>query len=129
MKKKIIITGALGYIGTELCKLYSGISWNSEIVAIDNRFVAERVNQLKNWRIKFLQGDILDKQFISAAIKEVAQTKVGDTIVQANDKKTEPLRGIRQAEFNLLRLTSFLLLVTVVSSSPSLRHVSRKKNI
>ena len=71
MKKKIIITGTLGYIGTELCKLYSGISWNSEVVAIDNRFVAERVNQLKNWRIKFLQGDILDKQFISAAIKEV----------------------------------------------------------
>ena len=26
MKKKIIITGGLGYIGTELCKLYSGVS-------------------------------------------------------------------------------------------------------
>ena len=24
MKKKIIITGGLGYIGTELCKLYLG---------------------------------------------------------------------------------------------------------
>ena len=71
MKKKIIITGALGYIGTELCRLYSGISWNSEIIAIDNRFIAERVNQLKNWRINFLQGDILDRKFISKLIKEV----------------------------------------------------------
>ena len=70
MKKKIIITGALGYIGTELCKLYSGLSWNSEIVAIDNRFVSERVSQLKNWRIRFFQGDILDKQFISKLINE-----------------------------------------------------------
>ena len=35
MKKKIIITGGLGYIGTELCKLYSGVSWNNEIIVID----------------------------------------------------------------------------------------------
>ena len=28
--------------------------------------------------------------FITAAIKEVAQTKVGDTILLANDKQTEP---------------------------------------
>ena len=29
--KKIIITGGLGYIGTELCKIYSGFSWHHEI--------------------------------------------------------------------------------------------------
>ena len=39
--KKIIITGGLGYIGTELCKLYSGVSWNNEIIVIDNRFISE----------------------------------------------------------------------------------------
>ena len=37
MTKKIVITGGLGYIGTELCKIYSGISWNNEILVIDNR--------------------------------------------------------------------------------------------
>ena len=41
MKKKIIITGGLGYVGTELCKIYSGVSWNHEIVVIDNRFIEE----------------------------------------------------------------------------------------
>ena len=61
MGKKIIITGGLGYIGTELCKIYSGYSWNDEITVIDNRFVSERVNQLRNWNINFVQGDILDK--------------------------------------------------------------------
>ena len=63
-KKKIIITGGLGYIGTELCKIYSGYSWNDEITVIDNRFISERVNQLRNWNMNFIQGDILDKELM-----------------------------------------------------------------
>ena len=54
--KKIIITGGLGYIGTELCKIYSGYSWNDKITVIDNRFISERVNQLRNWNINFIHG-------------------------------------------------------------------------
>ena len=65
MSKKIVITGGIGYIGTELCKIYSGISWNNEILVIDNRFVSERVNQLRNWGIDFVHGDILDKKLIN----------------------------------------------------------------
>ena len=45
--KKIVITGGLGYIGTELCKIYSGYSWNDQIIVIDNRFISERVNQIR----------------------------------------------------------------------------------
>ena len=64
MKKKIIITGGLGYIGTELCKLYSGVSWHHEIIVIDNRFISERVNQIRNWNMEFIQGDILEKDLV-----------------------------------------------------------------
>ena len=64
MKKKIIITGGLGYIGTELCKIYSGYSWNDQITVIDNRFISERVSQIRNWNMNFVQGDILDKELI-----------------------------------------------------------------
>ena len=64
MVKKIIITGGLGYIGTELCKLYSGVSWHHKITVIDNRFISERVNQLNNWNMRFINGDILDKNFV-----------------------------------------------------------------
>ncbi len=64
MKKNIVITGGLGYIGTELCKIYSGVSWNHKITVIDNRFVSERVNQLRNWNMNFVHGDILDKDLI-----------------------------------------------------------------
>ena len=70
MSKKIIITGGIGYIGTELCKIYSGISWNNEILVIDNRFISERVNQLRNWGIDFIHGDILDKDLINKHFKD-----------------------------------------------------------
>ena len=70
MKKKIIITGGLGYIGTELCKLYSGVSWHHNIVVIDNRFISERVNQIRNWNMEFIQGDILDKNLINEYCKD-----------------------------------------------------------
>ena len=62
--KKIVITGGLGYIGTELCKIYSGYSWNDKITIIDNRFISERVNQIRNWNMNFIQGDILDRELI-----------------------------------------------------------------
>ena len=65
VKKKIIITGGLGYIGTELCKIYSGYSWNDKITVIDNRFISERVNQIRNWNMNFVQGDILDKELVN----------------------------------------------------------------
>ena len=70
MSKKIVITGGLGYIGTELCKIYSGVSWNNEISVIDNRFVSERVSQLRNWGIDFVHGDILDKDLVNRYCKD-----------------------------------------------------------
>ena len=70
MRKKIIITGGLGYIGTELCKLYSGVSWHHNIIVIDNRFISERVNQIRNWNMEFVHGDILDKDLILKYFKD-----------------------------------------------------------
>ncbi len=68
--KKIVITGGLGYIGTELCKIYSGYSWNDKITVIDNRFISERVNQIRNWNMDFVHGDILDKELINEHCKD-----------------------------------------------------------
>ena len=65
MGKNIVITGGLGYVGTELCKIYSGESWNNNIIVIDNRFISERVRQLNEWGIQFIHGDILDYNFVS----------------------------------------------------------------
>ena len=68
--KKIVITGGLGYIGTELCRIYSGYSWNYEITVIDKNFVSDRVNQLRKWNIEFVQGDILNKEIIKKYCSE-----------------------------------------------------------
>ena len=69
MAKKIIITGGLGYIGTELCKIYSGFSWHHKIIVIDNRFISERVNQIRNWNMNFIHGDILNKDFVKKVFR------------------------------------------------------------
>jgi len=99
MKKKIIITGGLGYIGTELCKLYSGVSWNNEIIVIDNRFVSERVNQIRNWNIEFVHGDILDKKLINKYCKDAdvihhlaGITDVPRTKSESNEEKDNKIK-------------------------------------
>jgi nucleoside-diphosphate-sugar epimerase len=68
--KKIVITGGLGYIGYELCKIYSGKSHHYNITVIDNKFFSKRVNQLKKWNIKFINKDILDKNSLKNIIQD-----------------------------------------------------------
>ncbi len=101
MTKKIVIVGALGYLGTELCKIYSGESWRNKIIALDDRFISERVSQLKDWNIEFFQGHILDNKFLNkhlsdanvvhhlAGITDVAYTKT-----EANSELDERIRSI-----------------------------------
>ena len=105
MAKKIIITGGLGYIGTELCKIYSGVSWHHKITVIDNRFISERVNQLRNWNMEFIQGDILDKELIKkyckdadivhhlAGVTEVPRTKNESSVNQDAKNKAVGEKG------------------------------------
>ena len=105
MKKKIIITGGLGYIGTELCKIYSGVSWHHKIIIIDNRFISERVNQIRNWNMEFIQGDILDIELVRkycedadvvhhlAGITKVPRTKSEASLSQDEKIKEVGVKG------------------------------------
>ena len=107
MRKKIVIVGALGYIGTELCKIYSGESWKNSVVAIDSRFVSERVAQLRDWNIEFKQGGLLDKGFLKknladsdivyhlAGITDVAYVKKDSNTDQDEKIKTIAIDGTR----------------------------------
>tara|TARA_B100001564_G_scaffold324328_1_gene305008 strand:- start:550 stop:3102 length:2553 start_codon:yes stop_codon:yes gene_type:complete len=103
MNKKIIITGGLGYIGTELCKLYSGVSWHHKILIIDNRFISERVNQLRNWNMDFLQGDILDKDMVKKNFQDAdvvhhlaGVTNVPRTKSEANQLHDEKIMNVAE---------------------------------
>ena len=101
--KKIVITGGLGYIGTELCKIYSGYSWNDKITVIDNRFISERVNQIRNWNMNFVHGDILDKELINEYCKDadIVHHLAGITDVprvksESNAEKEELIRKVAE---------------------------------
>jgi nucleoside-diphosphate-sugar epimerase len=110
MKKKIIITGGLGYIGTELCKLYSGVSWYHQITIIDNRFISERVNQIRNWNMDFIQGDILDINIIKKYLKDAdvvhhlaGVTQVPRTVSEASDTQDKKIMEVaKQGTQNIL---------------------------
>lgn len=69
-KQKIVITGGLGYIGTELCKLYSGETRYKKIIVVDNKFISERVKQLVDWGFEFIQADITDQSKIELIVKD-----------------------------------------------------------
>ena len=103
MGKNIIITGGLGYIGTELCKIYSGYSWNDQVTVIDKRFISERVNQLRNWNINFVQGDILDKDLINKFCNEAdivhhlaGITKVPKVKSETNDLQDQQIKLVAE---------------------------------
>ncbi len=114
MKKKIIITGGLGYIGTELCKIYSGYSWHHDIIVIDNRFISERVNQLRNWNIEFIQGDILDKELVNKYFRDAnvvhhlaGITDVPRTKSESSDEKNERIKLVaEEGTQNILNVIS-----------------------
>jgi nucleoside-diphosphate-sugar epimerase len=56
---KILITGGLGYVGTELCDVLSRYPQN-EITVIDNRFIPNLVLKLVSKGIRFHQRDLFN---------------------------------------------------------------------
>jgi nucleoside-diphosphate-sugar epimerase/dTDP-4-dehydrorhamnose 3,5-epimerase-like enzyme/2-polyprenyl-3-methyl-5-hydroxy-6-metoxy-1,4-benzoquinol methylase len=96
---KIVITGGLGYIGTELCKLYSGETRYKKIVVTDERFVSERVKQLRDWGFEFIQTSILNKDAMAKLLKDAdivhhlaGITDVAYTQTQSDVKKDKLIR-------------------------------------
>ena len=102
--KKIVILGGCGYIGTQLCKLYFHDQFairKYNITVIDNRFLPERVKQLKRWGINYIQGDILDEQLMKEQLKDTDYvyhlagiTDVAYTKTEINDEKDKKITEV-----------------------------------
>jgi len=111
--EKIVITGGLGYIGSELCKLYSGETRFKNIVVVDNRFISERVKQLRDWGFEFIQASVTDKDKMKeilvdadivhhlAGITDVAYTKSESNEVKDQQLITTAIEGTN----NILNFT------------------------
>ena len=134
--KNIIITGGLGYIGTELCKIYSGYSWNDQITVIDNRFISERVNQIRNWNMNFVQGDILDKELINRYCRDadIVHHLAGITDVprvksESNDEHDKKIKKIaEQGTQNILDSISDHCKIIMPSSHVVFEGIEKVKN-
>lgn len=97
-KTKIVITGGLGYIGYELCKLYSGETRYKDITVTDAKFLSARVKQLEDWGFKFVQTNILDRSKMDDILKDAelvfhlaGVTDVAYTKTESNDAKDKYL--------------------------------------
>tara|TARA_Y100001938_G_scaffold141966_1_gene212522 strand:+ start:8114 stop:9481 length:1368 start_codon:yes stop_codon:yes gene_type:complete len=112
--KNIVITGGLGYIGTELCKLYSGESRFKNITVIDSRFVSERVKQLRDWGINFKQGHLLDEEFMKEVLRDAdvvyhlaGITDVAYTKTESNEEKDKEIKEVGiDGSRNIIKFTN-----------------------
>jgi len=91
-KQKIVIIGGLGYIGTKLCEIYSGETRYKNIIVTDNKFVAERVKQLREWGFEFIQSSILDLEKIQDILKDadIVHHLAGITDVAYTKTESDP---------------------------------------
>lgn len=113
-KKTIVITGGLGYIGTELCRLYSGEARFNRIIVTDNRFASARVKQLRDWGIEFVHASILDEQKMSSVLKHAdvvhhlaGITDVAYTKTESNSEKDKEIQTTAvQGTLNIIKYTS-----------------------
>ena len=136
MVKKIIITGGLGYIGTELCKIYSGVSWHHKIIVIDNRFISERVNQIRNWNMEFVHGDILDKDLVKKYFKDAdiihhlaGITDVPRTKSESTKERDEKIRLVgEQGTQNILNTISDKCKIIFPSTHVIYEGINKVKN-
>jgi len=136
MGKKIVITGGLGYIGTELCKIYSGYSWNDTITVIDNRFISERVHQLRKWNMNFVHGDILDKDLIKkhCADADIIHHLAGITDVprvksESSNEKDEKIKAVaEEGTQNIINVMSDNCKIIVPSTHVVYEGIEKVKN-
>lgn len=89
MRKKVLITGILGYIGSELA--HRLLPDEYEVIGIDNAFFPERVQWLHDYDIKFYQCSLLDsKEFlkdIDIIFHLAGITTVPQTLAQSTPEK------------------------------------------
>jgi UDP-glucose 4-epimerase len=66
MKKKIIVTGGVGFVGSNLIELLLKKT-NYSIISLDNYSSGSKKNHIKNNRVKYIKGDT---KFIETLIKK-----------------------------------------------------------
>jgi len=118
--KKIIITGGLGYIGTELIKILPKNKY--EIIVIDKITIKKKISFLKRKKIKFIKADIRNNHVMKRILPKAdilihlaAVTKVPITYKENNKKiinniKTTSILGTRNIIKNLKKNSKIIFI-------------------
>ena len=69
-KKTFLITGGTGFIGSNICKLLIKKKYNVVIFDNNSRGSIKKIKNLKK-KIKFIKGDIRNKESLNKAVKKV----------------------------------------------------------
>ena len=69
-KKKILITGGAGFVGTNLIKLLL-VKTNYKIISLDNYSSGTKKNHIKNKRVKYINGKTVNIETIIKKPKEI----------------------------------------------------------
>tara|TARA_B110000977_G_scaffold200933_1_gene293241 strand:- start:834 stop:3380 length:2547 start_codon:yes stop_codon:yes gene_type:complete len=98
---KIVITGGLGYIGTQLSKLYIEENLHHEVHIVDRKFLPERVKELKSWGFHYHQVDLLNKEFFKGLLSDAdvvyhlgGVTDVAYVKSESNDDQDREIREV-----------------------------------
>jgi UDP-glucose 4-epimerase len=110
---KIIITGGLGYIGTELTKLYFNDS-NNDVSVIDNSFFSQRVQNLVDAGINYHNVSILDVDKLEPLLHDadIIYHLAGITDVPQVESKSSEEKNLKIHEVgivgtnNIIKLTN-----------------------
>ena len=70
LKKKILITGGAGFVGTNLIKLFLKRT-NYKIISLDDYSSGNKKNHFKNKRVKYIKGKTVDIEKIIKKPKEI----------------------------------------------------------
>ena len=70
LKKKILITGGAGFVGTNLIKLFLKRT-NHKIISLDDYSSGNKKNHIKNKRVKYIKGKTVDIEKIIKKPKEI----------------------------------------------------------
>ena len=65
---KVVITGALGYVGSAVCELYRDQDQH-EVLAIDRAFNAERIAGYPD-HFRFVQADVAEAELMGKLLKK-----------------------------------------------------------